>query len=420
MFKQLPLASIAIAASLSLTACNLEISVDENEGTEQPQQPTQPVEKIVTTGAVIQTVAPDYANSQVAKVEYDASTGSYSLTDGYLLKDDSDYNVSTYMEQVFHIGRNDIDTITFHSADALDVTSLSVSTNLAGEVASANAYKVVVLNQDKGYVIRYGAEEILVVDPTPSSAADFVTGTIDLSAYTFAGSEDLSPQAADAVVVDGKLFVVMQRMLIVAGSWTPNTPYLAVIDTATDTEIETNADDSDSLKGIPLNGINPLSDPLYAFNGSVYVSTSGWWSNSDVSISKLEKVDTTTYALSEVLTAADLPNDAGQKIDRAVVIDDDKGYIYASSGWPTVSTLYEFNPSNGAIVNTDVALTAANGEGIAAIAVDNNQQLWLSINSATNPGIDIIDTNDNSAVTNRLPTVMNPGRIAFIEELVTE
>ncbi|WP_440904763.1 cadherin repeat domain-containing protein [Catenovulum sp. SX2] len=402
------LLNIAIAAAaLSLTAC-----LDSGSSNEPEAKP-------ITLGAVVQTVAADYSSSQVAQIDYDKDLDNYELTDGYMVKDKSDYTVASHLDSIFHIGRNSIDTVDFYNKDDLTTNLLGVSTNLAVEQSSSNPYTFVTLNKDKGYVIRYGADKILVVDPTSTSANDFVLSTIDLSAYTVEGSEQASPNAADAVIADGKLFVVMQRMHIEGWTWTPNTAYIAVIDTETDMEIETNADTTDAFKGIPLSGVNPLGGSLDVFGDYVYVAERSSYSSTDLSESKIEKVHVKNYQVSEVIAADKIVNNQAP-IKQAVIVSATKGYFYVSAGWPEVSSIYEFNPKNGQIVNADVTSTALNGEGIGYMAVDSKNQLWISVSSSDNPGIDIVDTSDNSLVTNRLTTELNPARIAFIEELSAE
>lgn len=407
MFNKSILNIAIAAAAFSLTAC-----LDSGSS-------SKPEAKPITLGAVVQTVAPDYSSSQVAQINYDKELDSYELTDGYMVKDKSDYTVSSYLDIVFHLGRNSIDTVDFYNKDDLTTSLLKVNTNLAVEQSSSNPYKFVAVNKDKGYVIRYGADKILVVDPTPTSANDFVLNTIDLSDYTVEGSEQASPNAADAVIADGKLFVVMQRMHIQGWTWTPNTAYIAVIDTETDMEIETNSDATDAFKGIPLSGVNPLGGSLDVFGDYVYVAERSSYSSTDLSESKIEKVHVKNYQVTEVLAADQIVNNQAP-IKQAVIVSATKGYFYVSAGWPEVSSIYEFNPKNGQIVNADVTSTALNGEGVAFIALDSKKQLWVSVSVSDNPGVDILDTSDNSLVTNRLATQLNPSEIAFIEELATE
>ncbi|HCQ35422.1 MAG TPA: hypothetical protein DIU19_05870, partial [Alcanivorax sp.] len=107
------------------------------------------------------------------------------------------------------------------------------STLGASDTDSSNVYDLVFAAPDKAYMIRYGADTVWVVDPTAGRERNFKTGELDLSAYLPANTTG-SPNMSAAVVVDGKLFIAMQRLDSV---FQPNnTAYVAVFDTATDEE----------------------------------------------------------------------------------------------------------------------------------------------------------------------------------------
>ncbi|WP_143872341.1 cadherin repeat domain-containing protein [Catenovulum sediminis] len=386
-----------LASIIALAGCDINSDDNDEQAKESP-----------VSGAVVQTVAPDYSSSQVVLID----TETFELTEGLYVKDKSDYTINTYQSEIYHIGKFTIDTIEKYDAADIEQQIYNYSTQQAGEEVSGNPYKIVFLNDSKAFIVRYGSDKVLIVNPQATSAADFITGEIDISAYITDDSIETSPYASDAIIAGGKLFVVMQRML----SWAPQTSYLAVFDTETGEELETNTDSSDSVKGIPLAGFNPKSDSLYVYDNSLYVTTESGFSSVDVSESKIEKINLADYALTEVLNATDIDGNTTDKITEAVILNNQTGYFYAGSGWPTVSALYQFNPTTGDIINTNVASGLADDEGISDIALDDRNQLWISVNSTNNPGIEVYSTADHSLVENRISTTLNPGKISFIRK----
>jgi len=200
------------------------------------------------------------------------------------------------------------------------------------------------------------------VNPSATDKNDFKIGEIDLSAYIPANNS-ATPSPATAVISQGKLFIAMQRL---SDGWAPNPAYVAVFDTATDTEIETNSNPDDGLKGILLQGLNPLESSLVTGpNGKVYVTSHDVYAfggAQELSKSAIEVIDPTDYSLRTLLTAAELENNVDKLINASVILSADKGYFYAGAVtyvpvYGEISTLYEFNPTTGAIIASEVAGT---------------------------------------------------------------
>jgi len=364
--------------------------------------------------AVVQTIAPDYSNSEVAYLD----AKSEQVASGYYRKDASDYTLSSYKGDVFHIGRFFIDEVTKYSANDVasrDTAIWSYSTNDAGDT-SRNPYALVSLSETKAYLLRYGSSKVWVVNPQASTSEDFKIGELDLSNYVHADNSSGTPSPAAAVITDGKLYIAMQRQ---DDSYNAGTAYVAVFDTATDTEIETNANAEDNVKGIPLVGVNPLEHSLVANEDKVFVTTRNGYSSFDLSFSRIEEINTGDYTVRQVLNASDIEGNTASFIKASVVVSPEKGYFYASKALFTpsyheVSSLYEFNPTTGAIVTTGVAETGV--ENITFIGLDAANFLWVSIANPSLPGVDVIDTTTNTKRINRLATLLNPGTIRFIEE----
>lgn len=365
--------------------------------------------------AVVQTIAPDYTNSEVAYL--DAET--QQVTSGYYVKDASDYTISTYKGDVFHIGRFFIDTVTKYNAldaSSRDSAIWSYSTQDAQDSTSRNPYVLVSLSESKAYILRYGSSKVWIVNPQATNSEDFKVGELDLAGYAQETNSAGTPNPASAVITDGKLYIAMQRF---DDDYAAGTAYVAVFDTATDTEIETNANDQDSVKGIPLMGVNPLEHSLVANEDKVYVTTRNGYSSFDLTYSRIEAINTSDYSLTEVLNAGDIADNSAAFIKSSVVISPEQGYFYASEtfyepSYHEIGTVYEFNPTTGDILTAKVAGTGT--ENISFIGVDAANFLWVSVANPEMPGVDVIDTTTNENYVERLATVLNPSTIRFIEE----
>ena len=365
--------------------------------------------------AVVQTVAPDYSNSEVVYI----NGYSQQINSGYYIKDASDYTLSSHKTDVYHIGRFFIDTIEKYSAastDERDTQLWSFSTQDAQDSISRNPYTLVSLSESKAYLLRYGSSKVWIVNPQATNIDDFKVGELDLSSYVAQNNSNETPNPAAAVINDNKLYIVMQRL---SDAWKPNTTYVAVFDTETDEEIETNANDDDTVKGIPLQGLNPLEHSITSGNDKIYITTRSDYGNTDISLSRIEEITPSDYSVRQVLNASNITDNTNSFIKSSVILSDEIGYFYVSQSvyvpsYHEVSALYQFNPSTGEITNSNVANTGT--ERINFIDVDAANFLWVSVETPSAPGIDIINTTTNEQVNSRLPTDLNPNVIRFIEK----
>ncbi|MEW6994436.1 cadherin repeat domain-containing protein [Colwelliaceae bacterium MEBiC 14330] len=371
--------------------------------------------KDTPSAAIVQTVAPDYTNSEVAYLD----AQSQQVASGYYRKDASDYTLSSFKGDVFHIGRFFIDTITKYNASEVadrDKVIWSYSTNDAEDSVSRNPYALVSLNESKAYLLRYGSSQVWIVNPEATTSEDFKIGELDLSQYVHENNSSGTPNPAAAVINNGKLYIAMQRQ---DDSFNAGSAYIAVFDTETDTEIETNANADDNLKGIPLMGINPLEHSLIANLDKVFVTTRNGYSSVDLTLSRIEEINTDDYSVRQVLNAGDIENNSASFIKASVVVSPEQGYFYTSQAFFTpsyyeVGAIYEFNPSTGDILSANIADTG--NENINYIGLDSANFLWVSVANPEQPGVDIIDTSSNTKRITRLPTTLNPATIRFIEE----
>ncbi|MBU2880629.1 cadherin repeat domain-containing protein [Psychrosphaera sp. B3R10] len=405
MKQQYKLTLAALFAVTFISACSSDDDIkDDNTD----------VEIIVETtpsNAVVQTIAPDYTSSELVMVTGDDA----QVSTGYQVKDKSDFTVSAYNNEVFHIGRFGIDTIEKFASDNLDVATWSYSTQDDLDTTSRNPYAIAFASDQKAYLLRYGSPTVWIVNPQATQAEDFKIGELDLSAYAENNSAQ-TPSPSSAVITDGKLFIAMQR---IDDSWNAQSAYVAVFDTATDAEIETNASSTDSVMGIPVNGVNPLENSLVAFGDEVFITSRDSYSSFDLSGSMIEAIDTDTFALREVLTASDITDNTAANIKASVVVDADTGFFYVSQSvyepsYHEVSAVYQFNPTTGEI--NDQTVAGSGEEAINAIAYDANGYLWIAVGSNTTPGLDILDLETGELYGERLLTDLNPAVIAILED----
>jgi hypothetical protein len=387
---------LALISTLGLTGCN-----SDNPSYTQ----------LIGSQAVVQTVAPDFSTSQVAYL----NVQTQQVADGFYVKDKSDYSISTYQDELFHIGRRSIDTISKFNMINPDSEIWSFSTQDNLDSTSRNPYVLISLNKTKAYLIRYASDKVWIVNPQATVAEDFKIGELDLSAYTPTGNTNGTSRPAAGIINNGKLFIAMQR-------WNDdfsviNTTYVAAFDTSTDLEIETNSDTEDGLKGIPLAGFNPLENSISAYENNLYVTTKNSYLSTDIALSLIEEINADDYSVRKVLGADDIVDNIAEFIVGSAIVSATQGYFFANETffgpYREESTLYQFNPTTGEISTDSIIDIGANG--ISFIGVNNDGLLWVSVVEDANPGVEVIDTRTNEKVDERLPTLLNPGVIRFIQ-----
>jgi hypothetical protein len=368
--------------------------------------------------ALVQTVAPDFSGSEVVTID----PHTQQVTSGYYIKTGSDYTLSSYQSDIYHIGSYFIDTIDKYNSDDLENQLWGFSTQDDQDSISRNPKVLVSVDENKAYLVRYGSSKVWIVNPQATQAEDFKIGELDLSSYTPTderdgegnGNSNDTPTPASATITDGKLYIVMQRL---SDSWSGNTAYVAVFDVTSDQEIETNANADDDLMGIPLGGINP--NTISSVDGEIYITSRNVYSNSDLTLSRIEAINSTDYAVRTVISADQINENVDGFFTASVIVSAEKGYLVTSSpiyepAYHEVSTLYEFNPTSGLIINEGVVDSGS--EHITSMTLDAANFLWLSISSIQNAGVDVVDTETNTLAFPRFSTELNPGKIVFIEQ----
>ena len=317
----------------------------------------------------------------------------------------SDIVVRTDNTDVYQVGRLNIDSITRFNTDDL-VTPVYQYSVLQGE-ASPNTTDIVFLNDTKAYVLQNGGTSVLIVNPSAASADEFITGSLDISAY-----DTDAPDAVGGLIVNGKLFILMQRLT----AFNPINPgYVAVFDTATDTEIATGMN-SDGLNGIALTTLNPSALQYVASSNDVLVTGRG---NVFVEFNELpgdpysggiEAIDADDYSLELVV------NDGTETVNdgfftASIQATDTRGYVITSAGYQN-NTLRSYSVATGLL--EDGAVSGLEGMDLINLAVGPAGRLWVGI-GGNEPGFVLIDPTDNSVVNEKVSTEFVPNHIVFVE-----
>ena len=221
-----------------------------------------------------------------------------------------------------------------------------------------------------------------------------------MSAYLPANTTG-SPNMSAAVIVDGKLFITLQRLDSV---FQPNNPaYVAVFDTATDEEIDTGQGEG-GLKGIPLIGANPMSILHYPGLG-LLVQNQGSFAMDYTG--GIDVIDPDSYAVEQRL---DDTEETGL-IGAIEVVDADTGYYLAYYNWQDIA-LTRFNPATGEVGATVAGLS---GMDLRALALGPRGHLWVADASAGAPGLRVLDADSGEQI-DFVATDLLPADITFARD----
>ncbi|MEZ4529194.1 MAG: hypothetical protein R2941_25050 [Desulfobacterales bacterium] len=373
----------------------------------------------VTQTAVVATVAADYSSAAHSVISVEPAGGPRTVQNDLLPTLISDITVSAYENFFYRIERFQADNVTKFDIANPSVPVWQFSTLDSGETGSGNPYGLYFVNSQKAYLLRYGKSKAWIVNPSAAAQSEFKIGELDLSAYA---DDDGIPEMNSAAIAEGKLFVTLQR-LDQNNGWLPShTAYVAVFDTATDTEItvcSACAANNGGVKGIALPIRNIGAIQYLEENSSIYVQGVGdygsSWSGRDPEYSGgIVRIDPDTYAVSMILDDGDADNHPYGNISGMSIVSADKGYFAGYDGWGD-NTLYEFNPSDGTV--RGIANEALRNKNIAGMEsgayADENGMLWVC--NQTDAEVVILDTSDNS-IDETISTNLNPVRVVFTTE----
>ena len=368
--------------------------------------------------AVVSCSAPDYGSGVHALIDVEAPR---SLQDS-LLPTISDIRMAAQGNYFYRIARYNGDSVTKFDAAAPATPIWQYSTMDAFDaMASSNPQTLIfspatLASDAKAYLPRFGSTRMWIVDPATTTAQGFKLGEVELGDY--ADSDGL-PEMTKGVVVDGKLFLILQRLDIDNGFAPTNTPYLVVIDTDTNEEIDTQ-NGGENFKGIPLPIKNPQEIVYNSADGKIYVQGVGNNFSFPAEYSGgIISVDPATYNVAMVVDDGDETEHPYGNISGLAVVSATKGYFVTYAGWGD-NALYGFNPSTGVVDESPVAAFPLSIPGdidsltnIPVIGADGHGMLWVCSNTITGGGLlTIINPADDSVDQEQILN-LNPQGIAF-------
>jgi len=362
----------------------------------------------MTQTAVIVNAASNYSSGAHSVVSVDPVGGPRTVQND-LSPTKSDLTVVAYGHYFYRIGRYQMDNVTKFDIHAPDTAIWQFSV-LNKDEESCNPNDLVFVNETKAYLLRYGSAKAWIVNPSATKESEFKIGELDLSGYD---DGDGIPEMHSGVIVNGKLFITLQRQDRTGGygNWILGEAWVAVIDTATDKEIATGKGNGKML-GIPIPAKNPQAISYLAENKTIYVQCAGDLMDAEYS-GGIVSINPETYETKLILDDGDAENHPYGNISGMAFASASKGYFVGYAGWED-NSLYVFNPSTGAVSGVVNELKNKNIAGMESGAYpDKNGMLWVC--NATDAEIVIINPADNS-IDEKISTHLNPIKIAFCEE----
>ncbi len=404
--------ALLAASLLALSACSSndndnDTDIDPTDPDESAETPTvnpplgSPEE---AQFAFFASRSSDFGSGRVDRISLDDNTvsGSYPATL-------SDIAVGTDGENVYEIGRFNLDYVARY--DPLDTSIVDYQISVVEDDGqTANPQSLVFIDETKGYLTRRSSNDLLIIDPNPETDADFVISEIDLGAY-----DTDFPDMTDMLIVDDRLFVLMENLTrLESGSQIPERRgFIAVFDTRTDIEIETNQSPG-NLRGIELLVTNPTALQFNEETGEIYVVGRGnFFESSEITTDfysgGIQVIDPTTFEHSLLLDDGTDDDNEGFFVD-AVVINPNLGYLltYIEFG---VTTLRVFNPTTGVLLDT--LFEGLQDVDITVLAEGPDNHLWVGINDAT-PGFIRIDLATGEIASERVATSLIPIDLVFV------
>lgn len=364
----------------------------------------------LSNAGVIASADSGYTAGAINLIDLDSS--GYSAYGPYHT-DESDLDVIGGEGSYYILGRFNMDYIA-----KVDLSNLArktwndFSVLKEGEQNSGNPYDLITVNDQKAYLLRYNSDKAWIVNPSATNEADFFIEELDLSAYTPAGGNGV-PYVAAGKVVDGKLFILAQRLD--SDSRPTNDSYVVVFDVETDNEIDI----------ITLQGRNPSTIDYLPEVGLV-VSSIGTYETIDYNTGEVTDgaiynggIEVINPSSNTLLSQIVDDTETTGQISNMTIIDQDTGYFigYHNSG---SSQVFKFDPTPDSGITAEQNHTAVAGfesGDYRDVAGSPKGNLWLADADTRTPGIHIINpTNDVLIKFVDSPRSLLPNSIAFATE----
>ncbi len=356
--------------------------------------------------AVVATAAADFSSGAHSVISVEPVDGSRTVQNE-LAPTGSDITVVAYGDYFYRMERSGAHNITKYHVDEPTTPVWQYSTE--GEESNSNPHDMIFVSSEKAYVLRYGSTKAWIVNPSATTEAEFKIGELDLSAYADA---DGKPEMHSGTIVDNRLFITLQRVDFSGGwgNYEYKTPYVAVFDVATDTEIDI-ADCGCAMKGIEVPSITNLGVIQYLeTNDMIYLQGMGDYdASTDAGISGIISIDADTYGTNTILTG-----EAGTygAVSGMVIVSEAKGYFIGYAGWGD-NTLYSFDPACGCSIEAVPGLENKSIAGMeTGVYTDKNGMVWIC--NQTDARVDILNPADDT-IAESVSTSLNPLKVAFTE-----
>jgi DNA-binding beta-propeller fold protein YncE len=262
----------------------------------------------------------------------------------------------------------------------------------------SNPHDIVFAAPDKAYVTRYERPELLIVDPTVGpDCAGFERGTVDLPALADA---DGLPEMDQALIVDGRLFVTVQRLERRNFFRPSDRSLLAVIDVATDQLVDS----------VTLTGTNPFSESaglaVDARTGKIAITEVGEFGR--IGDGGIELVDPRTLRAEGFLVGE---SDLGGNVTDFVLLDAHHAYAILLDP-SAVSSVVRFDPTTRQVT---ASLVTAQEFLVDLEVGPDGDRLYLTDRTLRRPGIRIFAVADDRELTaSPIDTGLPPFDIVFI------
>lgn len=361
------------------------------------------------SAAIVVTAAADFSVGAHSVISIDAPR---SVSNQLLPTASSDLAVSTDGSHFYRIERFFGDNISKLECAAPEIPLWQYRTmddvDEAEGVTSSNPYQLVVVDENRGYLIRYGAATVWIVNPSATSESEFKIGSLDLSHYD---ESDGVPEAVAAALVGDQLFIAMQRQDTVTDplQWDPQAGYVAVIDIDDDNEIVTGQ--GGALPGIELPIRNLAGIQYVASEQRLYVHATGRLFPQEFT-GGVVAIDPDDYRVELLLDDGDADDHPWGQINGLAVLSSQQAYFLGYQAWTQIS-LFRFNPTSGVVQSEPVATLA--DQDLRTLALDGSGRLWVGRADLESPEVIVIDTADDS-IEERLGTELNPLAIGFCSE----
>ena len=270
----------------------------------------------------------------------------------------------------------------------------------------ANPHDLVFAAPDKAYVPLYEKAELLIVDPSVGPSCDgFVRGTIDLAALADA---DGVPEMDTGAILDGKLYLSLQRLDRDSFFLPSDFSAIAVIDVASDRLVDVDPSTPEP-DGIVLEGRNPFTGGqglMLDADGNILLNDVG--SFGDLTDGGIERIDPRTMkTLGFLMTEADF----GGNLTDFILVDDHTGYAVVTD-LRFDNSLVRFDPGERRVVETLIV----SDEYLVDLELEPTRgELYLTDRTLKRPGIRIFRTSDGAELTPEpIDTGLPPFDVVFL------